>query len=209
MKQILFSSILFVCLSAGAFAQDNDNLLSGRDAEIFQQGTGDSTCRVYTKYVVKTKPWADGGELVEVFRSSRTGSGACSEDLDPIISLTGIYTGKNTNIDDVITSSFSGLSGKYLFIQKLVEPFVGAVEIFDLGTAKSVYKDESYGNAKLLQKRFFDYEKWSKKDGLLKNCKQAATWKKGGLGIGWVRKHRLDLRTLKVTDGRLRCEAQQ
>ena len=210
MKHILYTGMLFVFLSTGLYAQDNTNLLSGRDPETYQRVARGTTCRVYTKYVVKTDPSAVGGENVDVFRNSTTGSGACLDDKDLIISLKGTYTEKNKWTDDEdVTSGFSGLSGKYLFIQKIVEPFVGAVEIFDLTTAKSVFKDEIYGKLNLVQARFMDYEKWSKKDGSLKNCPQAAKWKKSGLAVGWVQKHRLDLQTLKATDGALRCEAQQ
>lgn len=203
--------MLFVYLSSSIFAQDNANLLTGRDADLFKQTSGAETCRVYANYVVKTASDPKGGESVNVFGvlPGAFREKACETKTAPLISLSGTYTGKNQGINEDITSGFSGVAGKYLFIYKIVEPFVGAVEIFDLATGKSVFKDEVYPQMTLVQKRFLDYEKWSKKAGSLKNCPQAAKWKKGGLAVGWVQKHRLDLQTLKLTDGALRCEAEQ
>ena len=211
MKQHLFLALLVVCLSVAVFAQDDANLLTGRDADLFKQTSASETCRLYASYVVKTAPDPNGGETVKVFGilPGAFREEGCKTKTDPLVSLSGTYSGKNKGINEDITSNFVGLAGKFLFIEKLVEPFVGAIEIFDLKTGKSVFKDEIYENIRLSQKRFLDYEKWSKKDGSLKNCPQAAKWKKSGLGVGWVQKHRLDLQTFKLTNGALRCEAQQ
>ncbi len=209
MKPFLVTAILFVCLSSGVLAQDNASLMPGRDAETYQQQSGGVACRVYPKYVVKTENSSNGSERVSVFRNATTGIAACSAAKEPIITLSGTYSGKNPNIGEDIMSNFAGLSGKYLFIEKIEEPFIGGIEIFDLNTSKSVFKDEMYANTKLVRKRFLSYDKWSKKDGSIKNCRQAAKWKKSGLGVGWVRRYTLDINTLKLATGALRCEATQ
>jgi hypothetical protein len=210
MKNILFILVLF---STAIYAQDDARTLEGGDKPLFTQGASESPqCFVYGKYVVKTSPdTANGGETVMAY--SRIGDNppeeSCRTKGQPIVSLTGNYSGKNTSINEDINSRFQGIFGKYLFIDKIVEPFQGAFEIFDLTSGKSVYKAENYPTLKLMQNRFVFYENWSVKDGLTKNCKEAKKWKKQGLGVGWVVKNQLDLQTFKVKKLGLRCEATQ
>ncbi len=215
MKNFGFLILIVWFFTNAICAQNNGVKLSGEDAALYRQGSVETErCLVYKNYVVKTaNDKTNGGEAFKVFQrqTPSAAKAACEQtETDPLLDLSGNYTGKNASINEDITSVFFGLSGKYLFVDKVVEPFVGEFEIFDLTTRKSIFKNEYYERIKLLQHHFVDFDQWSAKDGLLKNCSQAKKWKKDGLGIGWIQQKRLDLQTLKLQNiGALRCEAQQ
>jgi hypothetical protein len=213
MKKLSIVFLLVLLSSTMIFAQDTiERLMKGTDKPLFQQGSLDSpSCFVYEQFIVKTNAEpSKAGEMVMAY--NRIGANppeeSCRTKGGPILSLEANYSGKSGyDKTDEITSTFYGMVGKHLFIQKSVMPFQGAFEVFDLTTGKSVFKADMYPTMKILAGKFVYFENWSKKDGALKNCKEAKAIKKRGMAIGWIEKKQLDLETLKVQKLGLRCEA--
>lgn len=206
---------LVICLlffAVNLFGQKtNEDLLVGSEKTLYSEGKYDTDrCFVFKNYVVKTSPdTKNGGESITVYsrNAASTPKDSCQSSEKSILSLSSTYSGKGEGTGENILSNFYGISDKYLFIHKDVEPYQSAFEIFDLTSGKSLYKAEYYPNLKLLQKRFVYFENWTEKDGLIKNCKTARKWQKEGLGVGWVKKSQIDLQNLKVRNLGLRCEA--
>ena len=113
-------------------------------------------------------------------------------------------------VENTEGNSFRGVFKNYLFIEKNLYPDYSNLEIYNLKTNKIAFKTEytewdDY-RINLSGGRFLNYSQWSKKAGLLKNCRDAKKWKQGGLGINWLQTKKLDLQTMKeISVGTLRC----
>ncbi len=203
--------LLLLILATTTFAQV-EYTLKGSEKLIYQEKTVKEGCYVYKKYVAKTTSVEDkGGEITKIYQQSEAipSKKSCQVSGAPIITVSNSSGLKDGYDSEDVTHFFYGIHDKYLFIDKAVEPFQGAFEIFDLTTGKSIFKALVYPELKIIPTQIVFYENWAKKDGLEKNCLQAKKWKKQGLGIGWVDKFQFDLKTLKLKKVGLRCEATQ
>ena len=200
-NSIVLLAVFFLMQILIVPAQESE-LMKGAETVKFTQSDENNKCFVFAKYVVKTNSGEDVGEDIIVYRrNSSTGDGAASCKN----SATPYYTIKNSD-----ANYFAGLSGEFLFVDNGTGTDGRGLEIFDLQSKKSIYSTEYYDELELQQDRFVIYDKLSKTDGALKNCRQAAQWKKNGLSVGWIRQSKLDLQTLKETPiGSIRCRAFQ
>jgi len=199
-NSLLIAAILFLTQFTAVQAQET-SLMKGTETAAFQQEAENGKCLVFDKYVVKTISGEDVGEDINVYRraSSVGADAACDNETAPY------YKIKNAD-----ANYFYGLFGEYLFVDNGTGADGRGLEIFNLKSKKSIYSTEYYDEAKLSEGKFLLYDKISETKGALKNCREAARWKKDGLGIGWVRQAKFDLLTLKeISVGAIRCRAFQ
>lgn len=178
-------------------AQDEDfNGMKGTETPLFQESSGAGRCLVFSKYVVKTIQGEDIGESVSVYkRGAATSLESSCQTANPA------YLEVNDS-----ENYFYGLSGSRLFIDSGTSVESRGLEIYDLGSRKSIFNESYSGDAKLVDGKFVVFDSPSDRKGPLKTCKEAAKWKRDGGGVGWVQGKRLDLQTLKVINvGTLRC----
>jgi len=152
-------------------------------------------CFVFAKYVVKTNPSEDGGANISVYKRGSAAENPCD--------TTGeawLYVADSDN------NSFSGLSGKYMFVDMGTSVDSRNLDIYDFSLHKSVLSQGYMGDPKLVSGRFLVFDSPSDKKGPISTCKEAAKWKRQGGGVGWVQGKKLDLQTLtSVNVGTLRC----
>lgn len=198
---ILFGLVLFLGQFSSVQAQDDEaSLMKGTETAVFQSAAENNKCLVFGKYAVKIVAGEDLGEDIEVYRRAQSAGNenACQSGA-PYFEI------KNAD-----ANYFAGLSGDYLFVDNGTGTDGRSLEIYDLRGKKSIYSTEYFDELELQQGKFVLYDKLSPTKGALKNCRQAAQWKKKGFGIGWVRQSKLDLQTLKETPvGAIRCRAFQ
>jgi hypothetical protein len=202
-NSILLLAVLFLTQFVTAQAQDEEetSLMKGTESAAFQQQAENGKCFVFDKYTIKTISGENVGEDIKVYRraSSISADTACEN------GTAAYYTIKNAD-----ANYFAGLFGDYLFVDSGTGADGRGLEIFNLKSKKSIYSTEYYDELELQEGRFFIYDKLSKTNGALKNCREATQWKKDGFSIGWVRQAKLDLQTLKETPiGTVRCRAFQ
>lgn len=202
-KSVLLLSFLLLIKFLVVQAQDEEEakLTKGAETARFQKSAENGNCWVFIKYVVKTLASEAVGDDIEVFRRVQSNSVAdsCENTGAPY------YTIKNAD-----ANYFAGLSGEYLLVDNGTGTDGRGLEVFNLQSKKSIYSTEYYDELEIQQGRFVIYHKFSETKGALKNCRQAAQWKKDGFGIGWGRQSKLDLQTLKETPlGAIRCRAFQ
>ncbi len=206
MKKIYFLILLmtFFGCNSTVFAQI-DTLIKGTEIPAFKKLDNTSNCYVYKKYVVKTTSEnQDAGSKTEIFKrqSASNLKTACQT------------SGKSYfSTSDSDADYFIGLSNNFVFIDNGTSPDSRELKVYNLLTRQQVFKTEYSEWEKplmLTADRFLAFESNSQKDGRLKNCSQAAKWKKEGLGVGWMQPKKLDLLKLKAVNiGGLRCIAVQ
>jgi hypothetical protein len=209
-KLFIVTAIVVFTFSALVSAQ-NANLLKGSEKTLLTTGeTNKNQCFAYQNYVVKTirKEGSktdsgddNSGDDISIFKRDVSNS-----------SQKSCQTAENSllSVENTEGNSFRGIFKDYLFIEKNLYPDYSNLEIYNLKTNKIAFKTEytewdDY-RINLSGGRFLNYSQWSKKSGLLKNCRDAKKWKRDGLGINWLQTKKLDLQTMKETSvGILRC----
>lgn len=183
------------------FTFQDDQLMKGTEKAISLQSDETSNCYVFKEYVVKTMSGEAVGEDILIYkRTAATNPAAyCKTKALPYLKI------KNPD-----ANYFIGLSDKFLFIDSGTSVESRGLEIYNLNTKKSVYSTAYHDSVELQNNRFVLYDKVSEKSGAIKNCREAAKWKKEGLSVGWVINTKIDLQTFKETPaGALRCVALQ
>ncbi len=200
---VLFSAQLFA-IAAGQsnnFTSQDDRLMKGAEKPAARQQDDNTVCYIFKEYVIKTMSGEDVGEDILVYKraAAATPTSYCKTKTRPHLTI------KNPD-----ANYFTGLSNEFLFIDSGTSADSRGLEIYNLNTKKSVYSTEYHDSVELQNDRFVLYDKVSEKSGAVKNCREAAKWKKEGLSIGWVINTKMDLRTLKETPGGvLHCVALQ
>lgn len=220
MKILKIFYVLFVLTAAPTAFQrsisaQDVGLIKGAEQAIYKRdGDEKNQCYVYEKYVVTTvlndNPQQGGGSLeagndIDIFLRDATKSPQenCRTLNSPL-----------TKIKNIEGNEFGGIFRDLVFVRKNVYPDGGDFEIYNLTANKSVfstnYSEWDGYRINLSGGRFLLYRQWSKKDGLLKNCREGRKWKRQGLGVGWLQTKQLDLQTMKTINiGTLRCIAVQ
>lgn len=201
MKKILFSLLIVIAVFAVYSPAQDNPLMKGTEKHQFNQQGDTGNCFVFSKYIVKTKTGDDTGEDIMVY--NRTANQAASKGCKP--AGNPYLTIKNPD-----SNYFFGLSDDYLFIDSGTGASVRGLEIYNLKTKKSVLTAEYHEIFELLPNNIVLFDKTAEKNGLIKNCKQAAKIKRDGMTIGWVQDTKFDLKTLKkLSVGALRCVAME
>lgn len=194
---ILFS---FVSAPAALFYQQEDSMgATGTEKPVYRKSDSDTgnACYVYKQYVVMTASSEDVGEDIKIYRRS-TANGAQQECANT--KRAAYITIKNEG-----ENFFFGLTGDKILIDSGTSAGIRGLEIFSLATKKSIYSTSYQDEAKVVGNAII-YNKPSNTKGALKNCPNAAKWKKQGGGVGWVIPTKIDLTTLKETKaGVLTC----
>lgn len=113
-------------------------------------------------------------------------------------------------IRDSDSQFFSGLVGDKLVIDDGTASDSRQLRIIDLRTKRSVYTATVRELGEVTGKRFLKFSELSKIKGDLRNCRQAANWRKSGFAIGWIRPVTFDLQMMKKTSaGKVSCIALQ
>ncbi len=203
--------IIIAVITFSAMAAAQTNLLKGSEKTLLTSGEANKNqCFAYQNYVVKTirKEGSmsdsgddNSGDDISIFKrvAANSSQDSCQTAEKSLLSV------ENTK-----GNTFRGIFKNYLFIEKNLYPDYSNLEIYDLKTNKIVFKTEytewdDY-RINLSGGRFLNFSQWSKKDGLLKNCRDAKKWKRDGLGINWLQTKKLDLQTMKeIPVGILRC----
>ena len=206
----LFIVTAIAVFAFSASAQDT-NLLKGSEKTLLTTGEANKNqCLAYQNYIVRTirKEGSktdsgddNSGDDISIFKRDAANS-----------PQENCQTAKNSvlSVENTEGNSFRGIFKNYLFIEKNLYPDYSNLEIYDLKTNKIAFKTEytewdDY-RINLSGGRFLNYSQWSKKAGLLRNCRDAKKWKQGGLGINWLQTKKLDLQTMKeISVGTLRC----
>lgn len=175
----------------------------GTERFVSRQKTDGGDCYVFKNYVVRTAGGEDVGEDIFVYKHT-------AETTAAVVKYCGTEEAPYLSVKNPDANYFIGLSGKYLFVDSGTSVESRGLEIYDLNSKKSVYSTEYRDEIEVQAGRYVTFAKPSAKPGAVKNCREAAKWKKQGLGVGWVQNAKLDLQTLKSTPvGALRCVAQQ
>ena len=100
---------------------------------------------------------------------------------------------------------FFGLAVDKFLIDSGTSAGIRGLDIAGLTVKKVIFSTSYQGSVKVAGNAVV-YDKPSDTKGLLKNCPNAAKWKKEGGGVGWIRPTRIDLTTLKENSvGQLAC----
>jgi hypothetical protein len=199
-NSILFALVLFLAQLITVQAQD-ETIVKGTETGRFVQFAENERCIIFDRYIVKVTAGEDLGEDIEIHRRVQSINPDTICDSNPA----PYYTIKNAD-----ANYFAGLSGDYLFVDNGTGTDGRGLEIFSLKSKKSIYSTEYYDAVEFNKADTSLRQTFKKPSGALKNCRQAAQWKKNGLGVGWIRQSKLDLQTLKETPiGMIRCRAFQ
>lgn len=197
MRTILLPVFLMVlaCTVVGpVFAQDGDySGMKGTETPAFKDYADTETCFVFSKYVVKMLP----GEKIAVYirRATTAVKGACQTSDSPYLDV---------NVSD--TDYFFGILGSLMFIDRSRSVESRGLEIYNLASRKSIFNESYAGNAKLVGGKFVFFDSPSDRKGPVKTCREAAKWKREGVGVGWIQVRKLDIQTLNLINvGTLRC----
>jgi hypothetical protein len=207
MKKIyLLLSLIFTMFglfgfSAKAALSQESQLLAGSEKVKFEKNTETAKCFVFNQYIIKTNSGEDVGEDISIYkRGDKTAATNGCPVKSPLL-----FTIKNPD-----SNYFLGLAGDFLFIDSGTGPDSRGLEIYNLKSRKSIFTSEYHDSIKLITGDTLRFDKISGKNGLLKNCKQAAKIKRDGMSVGWVQDTQLNLKTLKASSvGALRCVALQ
>lgn len=193
---------LFLFASANfstTFAQEDSVGAPGSEQPLFKKmdaATGNA-CYVYKQYVVQTVTSADVGEDIKIYK--RSGATNARQECGSA-GQTPYMTLKNSG-----ENYFFGLTGEKFLVDSGTSAGIRGLDIASLISKKVVFSTDYQDDVKV-GGNFVVYSKPSKTKGLLKNCPNAAKWKKQGGGVGWVIPMRIDLTTLKETAaGKLAC----
>jgi hypothetical protein len=198
MKTSFFVGILVFGLFVGiSVAQDEAPLvMPGSETPAAHSSHDDGECFIFGRYVVKTATSDDGGANVAVYEAgSGDKGGACRTAGDRVL-----------YVEDSDNNAFYGISGKYMFIDKGTSAGSRDLDIYDLSSGTLASSISYNGDLQLVDRHFILYDAPSDKKGLLRDCKEAAKWKRQGGGVGWVQQKRFNLDTqTSVNVGTLRC----
>lgn len=219
MKILKIIDVLIVLIIALYFFQNSVSaqdyeLIKGSERPIYKRdGDEKGQCYVYEKYVVTTilrdNPQPGGGSSeagydIDVFRRNANKSPQENCQAETAVA----------KIKNVEGNEFGGIFRELVFVRKNIYPDGGDFDIYNLSVNKTAfstdYSEWDGYRINLSNGKYLLYRQWSKKDGLLKHCREARKWKRQGFGVGWLQTKRLDLQTLKATNvGNLRCIATQ
>lgn len=200
-----------LCIFQATVSAQTFKFLEGSERPFLRsEAESGNQCFAYSSYIVKiavkesSEPDSspDGrGDEIDIFRRDPAV-------LPPEICRT--FEKSLIKIKNAQGNEFAGVFGDLIFVKRSVFPDGGNLDVYDLRTKKIAFSTEysEWDNYRinLAGGRFLSYRQWSKKDGLLKNCREAKKWKREGFGISWLQTKRLDLQTMKAASvGSLRC----
>lgn len=196
---LLLVTVSFLTFPVFAARQNDHPGAEGTEKPLYRQTdqkTGNA-CYVFAEYVLKTVVSEDVGEEIRVYKRSGATNfkKSCADDR-----RTPYMTVENSD-----ANFFFGLTGDKFLIDSGTSAGIRGLDIVDLKSKKIIYSTE-YKETVKVSGNYLIYNKPSQIKGSLKNCPQAAKWKKQGGGIEWVQLTRLDLTTLKTSPaGKLVC----
>lgn len=196
----LFLLVLSQANFAFSLRQEDGIGAQGTEKPLFksQDSTGVSSCYIYKQYIVLTVSSEDVGEDIKIFK--KNGTAGFRQQCANAQKATPYLTLKNAG-----ENYFYGLTGDKFFVDSGTSAGTRGLEIVSLTTKKSVFSTSYNDEAKVVGNALL-YNKPSETKGSLRNCPNAAKWKKQGGGVGWVIPMRIDLTTLKETKaGNLTC----
>ena len=211
MKFFNYLAVIVIVFAFSVSILAQNNFLKGSDKTLLATGEENANqCFAYQNYVVKTVHKGGSmtdsgddksGDDISVFKRDAANSpqNSCQTDEKSLLSVANSEGNR-----------FRGIFKDYLFIEKNLYPDYSNLEIYNLKSGKIAFKTEYTESddyrINLSGGRFLNYSQWSKKAGLLKNCRNAKKWKREGFGINWLQTKRLDLQTMKeIPVGILRC----
>jgi hypothetical protein len=180
-------------------AQDETVGAPGTEKPLYRQINKENgnACYVFKEYVVMTVSSEDVGEDIRVFKRN------AATDFKKSCALTKRLP--YMTIENKDADYFFGLTGDKFLIDSGTSAGTRGLDVVSLTSKKVIYSTDYNETVKVVGNSLI-YYKPSNTKGALKNCPNAAKWKKRGGGVGWVRPTRLDLTTLKETSaGQTTC----
>ena len=211
MKIFDFLAVIVIVFAFSVSLSTQNNLLKGSEKTLLVTGEeNENQCFAFQNYIVKTV--YKGGSMTDA-GDDKSGDDISIYKRDAANSPQNSCQTAEKSLLSVANSegnSFRGIFEDYIFVEKNLFPDYSNLEIYNLKTGRIAFKTEYTESddyrINLSGGRFLNYSQWSKKAGILKNCRDGKKWKREGLGISWLQTKRLDLQTLKeIPVGVLRC----